>query len=460
MSAAGFLGGRRITVRRSFWLRPQTLAILIATLFNAGLCFVNTVAGGVGNSAVIGCEVIIIFAVLIYVFPTVTYPRLLAIGTAILFLAALAGARAVFSGALDVKPIRDLLIPIAFFLLGAAAPDLRLADRIVRVIVVIVIVVGVFEYLFPELFTRIFNVAGFYIERGTMALTQAQQSSDLFVSGMRPEGASGGRGLFPVLGNHRVSSIFLEPISAGNFGIVVFIWALTRSLMERRVFWGLFLCAGLIIVMADSRFGANFCAVILVLALLPLAIRKMVVAVLPVLAILGLLVLPDLLSTSFRIDNGFIGRIILSGSILDKFTTLQWLGLSTPEFVTSDSGYAYTLGGFGVVGIALFWMALMLLRGKNNSFYLIRDLSAAYFAILLCISNSPFTIKTGALLWFLIGAVSQNRLSPMKAVHLPSGKNNANLRSSRIDGMARHSKNSSRAHYTELSRLANGGAVR
>ncbi len=419
MSVASLARGRHVANQRSFWLRPETVAICAATLFNAILCFINTMVGGVGTSAVIGCEVIIILAVLLYVFPTITYPRFLAIGAAVLFLVMLAGLRGLLGGGIDVKPVRDLLIPIAFFLLGAAAPDLRGADRIVRIVVAIVIGVGAFEYLFPELFTRIFNVAGFYIERGTMAVTQAQQSSDLFVSGMRPEGASGGRGLFPVLGNHRVSSIFLEPISAGNFGIVVFIWALTRSMMERRIFWGLFVCAAVIIVMADSRFGANFCALMLGLAFLPTAIRKMVVVTLPVLAILGLLVLPDLLSEYFRIDNGFIGRIILSGSVLDKFTALNWLGLNAPDFITSDSGYAYAMGGFGIVGIALFWTALMLLRGQSRAFDLIRDLGAAYFAILLCISNSPFTIKTGALLWFLIGAVSQNRLVAAKMVRVP-----------------------------------------
>jgi putative polymerase len=347
--------------------------------------------------------------VLIYTFPTITYSRFLLIGAAVLFLVTLAGIRALFGGGIDIKPARDLLIPAAFFMLGAAAPDLRQADRVVKAVVAIVIAVGAFEYLFPDLFTRIFNVAGFYIERGTMAATQAQQSSDLFVSGMRPEGAAGGRGLFPVLGNHRVSSVFLEPISAGNFGIVVFIWALTRSLMERRIFWGLIISAAVIIVMADSRFGANFCALALVLALLPAAIRKIVVAALPAVAIVGLLVLPGLLSTRYGIDNGFIGRIILSGAILERFDVLNWLGLSAPGFITSDSGYAYALSGFGIVGIALFWIALMLLKGADRPFYLVRDLSGAYFAILLCISNSPFTIKTGALLWFLVGVVSQNR---------------------------------------------------
>jgi putative polymerase len=179
--------------------------------------------------------------------------------------------------------------------------------------------------------------------------------------------------------------------------------------MERRIFWGLIISAAVIIVMADSRFGANFCALALVLALLPAAIRKIVVAALPAVAIVGLLVLPGLLSTRYGIDNGFIGRIILSGAILERFDVLNWLGLSAPGFITSDSGYAYALSGFGIVGIALFWIALMLLKGADRPFYLVRDLSGAYFAILLCISNSPFTIKTGAVLWFLVGVVSQNR---------------------------------------------------
>lgn len=408
MSVAGVQFGRR-TVRQPFWLQAPVIAVLGAMLFNIVLCFLNTIVGGVGNSAVIGCEVAIILAVLLYTFPVLSYSRFLVVGSAILFLITLAAARILLGGGADIKPVRDLLIPVAFFLFGSMAGDLRNADRIVRAVVTIVIAVGAFEYFLPDMFTRLFNVAGFYIERGTMAFTQAQGSSNLFVSGMRPEGAGGGRGLFPILGNHRVSSIFLEPISAGNFGIVVFLWALVRSLMERRAFWGLFASAVLVIVMADSRFGANFCAFCLVLALLPAAIRTVAVAVMPVCALLALLLLPGPLSLHYGIDNGFIGRIILSGRILERFDALNWLGLKAPDFITSDSGYAYALGGFGIIGLFAFWIMLLLLKGANRHFYLMRDLAGAYFAVLLCISNSPFTIKTGALLWFLTGLLSNVR---------------------------------------------------
>jgi putative polymerase len=163
----------------------------------------------------------------------------------------------------------------------------------------------------------------------------------------------------------------------------------------------------LIIVMSDSRFGANFCMLCLLLALLPAAVRTAGVAVLPVFALLGLVLLPGPLSAHYGVDNGFIGRIILSGRILDRFDALHWLGLQTPDFTTSDSGYAYALAGLGIVGIAIFWTMLLLVKGSNSRFYLFRDLAGAYFAVLLCISNSPFTIKTGALLWFMAGVLSR-----------------------------------------------------
>ncbi len=408
MTAVGAHAGHRIPVsHRPFWLEPPAVAVLGAMLFNFALCFVNTNAGGVGTGAVIGCEIAIIVAVLLYTYPTLTYPHFLVIGSALLYLIALSAVRVLLGSGVDVKPVRDLLIPIVFFLLGVGARDVRAADKIVRAIVLIVIAVGLFEYFFPAVFTRFFNVASFYIERGAMGTAQAQQSSNLFVSGMRPEGATGGRGLLPFLGNHRVSSIFLEPISAGNFGIVVFMWALVRSLAERRIFGGLMAAGVLIVIMSDSRFGANFCLLCLLLAVLPTAIRTAGVAVLPAFALMAVVLLPGPLSAHYGVDNGFIGRIILSGRILERFDPLNWLGLQTPNFPTADSGYAYALAGVGIIGLVIFWAMLLLLKGSNSRFYLFRDMAGAYFAVLLCISNSPFTIKTGALLWFLAGVLSR-----------------------------------------------------
>jgi putative polymerase len=408
MSLAGTRTREGVLVpRRSFWLQPPVVAVIGATAFNFVLCLVNTNVSSVGSAAAIACELMIISTVLLYTYRRLTYTQLLVICGAVFYLVVLAAGRLLLSGGADVKPIRDLLIPISFFILGTSTPDLRMADRIVRVVALLVVAVGLFEYFLPDVFTRFCNIASFYVERGTMDLSQAQQSSSLFVSGMRPEGAGGGRNLLPFLGNHRVSSIFLEPVSAGNFGIIVFLWALIRSQMERRLFWGLFAAAAFAIVMSDSRFGAYFCAICLVLSLVPSAIRLVMVAVAPLLGLLSIVFLPDILAQHFGVDNGFIGRIIMSGEILSRFDALNWFGLRAPEFMMADSGYAYTVASIGVIGMAIFWIMLLSTEGHSRLFYSFRDLAAAYVAFLLCISNSPYTIKTGALLWFLAGVLSR-----------------------------------------------------
>ncbi|MCW5691675.1 MAG: hypothetical protein KIT48_04865 [Pseudolabrys sp.] len=397
---------RVLAARQPFWLQPPVIAVVGATAFNFFLCLVNTNVSSVGSAAAIACELMIISAVLLYTYQRLTYTQLLVIAGAVLYLVTLAAGRLLLTGSADVKPIRDLLIPITFFILGTSTPDLRMADRIVRVVALLVVGVGLFEYFLPDLFTRFCNIASFYVERGTMDLSQASQSSSLFVSGMRPEGAGGGRNLLPFLGNHRVSSIFLEPVSAGNFGIIVFIWALIRSQMERRLFWGLFAAAAFAIVMSDSRFGAYFCSIALAVSLVPSAIRLVMVAVAPAIGLLTIVFMPDILSQQFGISNGFIGRIIMSGEILSRFDVLNWFGLRAPEFMMADSGYAYSVASIGLIGIALFWTMLLSTEGRSRYFYVFRDLAAAYVAFLLCISNSPYTIKTGALLWFLTGVLS------------------------------------------------------
>lgn len=395
-----------IVARQPFWLQPPTVAVIGATVFNFLLCLVNTNVTSVGSAAAIGCELIIISAVLLYTYQRLNYTQLLVICGAVFYLMALAAGRLLLSGNADVKPIRDLLIPIAFFILGAGAPDLKTADRIIGVIAFLVVLIGLFEYFLPDVFTRFCNIASFYVERGTMDAAQMQQSSSLFVSGMRPEGAGGGRNILPFLGNHRVSSIFLEPVSAGNFGIILFVWGMVRSMMERRLYWGLFAAAAFVIIMSDSRFGAYFCAIALLLAIVPSAIRYIMVALAPLVGVLTIAFLPDLLSNQFGMSNGFIGRIIMSGEILSRFDALTWFGLRAPEFGMADSGYAYSIASIGLIGMAIFWAMLLLTEGRSRFFYTFRDLAAAYVAFLLCISNSPYTIKTGALLWFLTGVLS------------------------------------------------------
>ena len=73
------------------------------------------------------------------------------------------------------------------------------------------------------------------------------------------------------------------------------------------------------------------------------------------------------------------------------------------------SGYAYVISNIGLVGLAVFWFWFLSLDGRSRYFYAFRNTSAAYFAALFCISPSQFTIKTAALLWFLMGTLSGSK---------------------------------------------------
>jgi putative polymerase len=392
-------------------LSPWTsfAVVLGAMTFNMALCFVNTKVGGVGNGAIIGCEIVVIGTVLLLSYPVIDYGRFLVVATALIYLMALAAYRTAFHGeGIQIKPVRDLLIPIAFFFFGMRAADIRLADRLVQVAAGIVVAVGLIEYAFPDRFTDLFNIARFYIDRGSMASGQSPLSSNLFISGIRPD-VLGGRNLLPFLGDHRVSSVFLEPISAGNFGIILFLWALMRSIATRRPFWGTFAAAATMIVLSDSRFGAMFCIVATGVALLPVSLGAAVAALIPAVALAALFVLPGEFEKLHVIGNGFISRLILSGHFIAALDLQNWFGIGTPDFQPFDSGYAYSFIGFGVVGVAALWAVFWTIDGPGCQFRSFRNLVGAYYGVLLCVSNSPYTIKTASLLWFLLGVVSRVR---------------------------------------------------
>jgi len=385
------------------------VVMLGAMSFHMALCFLNTKVGGVGNSAIIGSEIVIVGTVLLLSYGVIDYARFLVVSSLIFYLVLLAAVRTVFHGeSLQIKPARDLLIPIAFFFFGTRAADIRRADLLVAIAAAIVVSVGLIEYAFPDRFTDVFNVARFYIDRGAMKTGQSPQSSNLFISGIRPD-VLGGRNLLPFLGDHRVSSVFLEPISSGNFGIIVFMWALVRSRARGRVAWGLFAAGATMIVLSDSRFGAMFCIVAAGIAFLPPALGAVAAASIPAVGLSALIVLPDHLERMHVIGNGFVSRIILSGHFIAALDLQNWLGVMTPDFQPFDSGYAYSFIGFGIAGVAALWAIFWSIEGRGWQFRVYRNLVGAYYGVLLCVSNSPYTIKTASLLWFLLGVLSAAR---------------------------------------------------
>lgn len=162
--------------------------------------------------------------------------------TAILFMIGAITAMAILRGGyLDIKGIRDLLIPAIFLWAGrswaAKRGDTAIADldRILRVIVVIIIGVGMLEAMLPGTYSRYINSFTYYAGLGGISEASAQITGQtVTLNGLRPQGI--GRTLLPqLLGNSRISSVFLEPVSFGNFAVLTLAWALAKPTDRKSV---------------------------------------------------------------------------------------------------------------------------------------------------------------------------------------------------------------------------------
>lgn len=398
-STGAALGGKRTL--RALWIGAPVLA---AATFNMALCFLNTHGLSVGALHIELAELAIIGTAL-FLGRRIVADQMLIV---LVFLFAYLCTLWIFSGQVDVKIVRDLLIPFAFYALGRSVADQEDGDHIVYALLLLVFAVGLFEWLALDTFLRYFDVIAYYVDKGAVEITQTSYlQNHLFVSGMRPEG----RALFPALGDHRVSSIFLEPVSAGNFAAIAFCWVVCRF-RERPVLNAAFavVCCA-IMVLADARFAAAMSIVAVVAQLSPIARSRGVLVALPFVVVVLLLGIGWELGGSI-IDDTLIGRLDSSGTLLWSFGPLEWLGLQPPDTATVDSGYAYLFSNVGIVGVGALWLVFAASPAVTPQVRMLRSCMVLYAVLSLSMSASMFTIKTASLLWFLYGAAQNDPHGP------------------------------------------------
>ena len=370
-----------------------TLAILLgALLFNAALCFVNTNVFGVNDAMVMAMEGVLLMAA--FAFALGRSPGVyVLLALFIAYMALLMSMRP----ALDPKSVRDIMIPIAFYALGRRLPDPRLADRAALWSGIVVVAMGLFEYFALDTYVAFFNIIKYYVARGTVAPSDVSADTGaLFQSGVRPDA----RALLPFLGPHRTSSVFLEPVSTGNFGAILYLWALHRRSMRFR--WLVGALGVVSIIMADARFGAYVSlaatGVYLVSARLPRAIWIAApFLIMAILAVYGI-------TTAEKVwSNDIGGRMLWTAMLLTSLDPSAVFGLSPDKPFLSDSGYAQTLNSIGLIGFIALWALFVLLPSETNRAWRYKAACATYICLLMLISDSVYTIKTAALFWFLLG---------------------------------------------------------
>jgi putative polymerase len=376
-------------------------AIVIAALtFNLVLSFVNASVTPVTATHVIAVELVLLGVATVMVGSR---------SESFYFIAMLLGAWLVFAMALryqfDAKAFRDAFIPVIFYLLGRHYGTPELGDRIVAIAIAIVAAGALFEWLFLDVYLKYVDVLGFYQAKGVVDPNAGGDGPGLFVSGLRFEG----RTLLPFLGEHRVSSVFLEPVSLGNFGAIAFAWVLLRDRGRWAAMAIKIALIAMILVLGDARFGVYLCGVVMLVYLVAPLLRPAMVFVLPFIAVIALLFYAGSM-VGVPWDNTTSGRFLLSGQLLSTLNLEQALGLQVSALDYDDSGYSYMLSQFGILGATMMW-GIYVFAGpaETSSSWRFKLFVCMYLILLLSISTSSVTIKTGALLWYLAGCIAYGR---------------------------------------------------
>ena len=394
------INGTDQTFLAGFFRFCAIVSVMGGLTFNFFLCFVNTRVMTVRDSHVMMMELACIgTAFLVAADRRAGLYLVLGIFTTYMFfLFALRGQN-------DIKALRDIFIPIVFFAMGSRLADIRLADKLAVWSAITVLVFACFEYFLLDIYLDWFNVLGYYISRGTVTIAESfGATKGLFISGLRPEP----RTLLPFLGQHRVSSVFLEPVSMGNFAAITFGWAMFRRGWSGR--WFLFPAAVAMAVFADARFGLFTCILMAALSPFYRMIPRTVWLVLP-LILLAVIGAYGLASGTHGGDNSLSGRLEATAAIISRLPVGVVIGTETTDGFVSDSGMAYTLTKFGLIGFPALWALFIFQPLRSARAWDFISMMALYLMLIMVISNSFFSIKTGALMWFLTGTAA--------AVNLP-----------------------------------------
>ncbi|WP_346900475.1 UDP-phosphate alpha N-acetylglucosaminyltransferase [uncultured Roseibium sp.] len=304
---------------------------------------------------------------------------------------------------LDLKAIRDILIPLVFYSLGRKVERIEDADRIVFLSAYLVLTVGLFEFLFLDLYTSFVNIFEYYVARGTLtADSNFVEGSNLFISSTR----IGGRNFLPFLGNIRASSVFLEPVTMGNYGAFLCLWAFFRRDMAWR--WLLLALGFTVIILGDARFGLFVTFALFAVGLVHRALPRAVLWLAPFFVAL-LLILYGGWTNQVHWEDNLPGRVLSSAMIMAKLDWRAYLGIALDLPFVDDNGYAYSFSQIGVVGAAFLWAIYIFASSHSEDAGKFKALATVFICLLLVVSNSIYSIKLAALFWFCAGAADIER---------------------------------------------------
>lgn len=387
----------------SYEARDASIEWLIfgTLLFNWLLAIVNAHVVAISQPHVIVCEILLLgAAVLVIAGRGMRRDQFVLLCAFALYLA-FTLLRFAYAQQIAPKPVRDMAIIFVFLALGFSYR--REPYRLIYRLSLVIAAVGLVEILFPEFYGQLLNVKAYYINtRGFSESDFWNSESTMFVSGTRPDE----RFFLSFTNLPRASSVFLEPVSLGNF-IVVSLAALLagwNSLPVRvRVHWIAVLVA--ILLISDSRYGFACSLVLITLRLVLMRFPQQFTFLIFLAVVAAAWALVNFLQIDQPADN-FTGRLFYTFYSLDKLDFPALMGVRVPWMDRfADSGLTYFIVNQSIFGL-LFLMAYYSLGvvGQDAPSRFFKNAVMVAFGLSLLISNSMFSIKIAGLMWFLVTA--------------------------------------------------------
>ena len=381
------------------WLeRGCASLIVLAVVFNPLLALVNGHVMAVRPAIVAAVLAAIVVAALgtgVLGNVRVKVPWLILAWVALVLFLALSIGRS----AVEYKYFGDILSIPAFICLGT---QLR-ARTLLNVAIwlqALITAVALWELINPEGFSAVFKVAQYYIATRGFDESAFWAGNDLFVSSQRP----GGRLLLASFGFHRASSIFLEPVSLGNWLVIIgiLVGGFWKELSRGQA---AFLIASNVVLLVACDGRLAMAVSLLLLVYLPFA-RRIPAWVSVFYVPMMLVVLAA--ATHFGWLNGeadtLTGRFKLAGESLAKVDLSQLLGVAPLDINVFDVGLLYFVQTQSIFMAVALWLMLGLAAVSHD-----RGATAAqhgtmlFLTLCLPISYSPFSVKTASLMWASYG---------------------------------------------------------
>ncbi|MEK9284923.1 MULTISPECIES: hypothetical protein [unclassified Bradyrhizobium] len=303
------------------------------------------------------------------------------------------------NGAFNAKYVRDVLVIPIFIMLGMTYQGNSFALPFLTLHTIIV-TVAVFEVVSPYAYAELFKILSYYINtRDFSAQSFWNTGSTLFVSATRP-----GTRFFSFVEWHRVSSVFLEPVSLGNYcaiaaALIVASWYEMNILVKLYLIGSTFF----LLVACDGRLAAISILVIVLVGVLRNVTGRWSVSYLPVILFLAAGYVWTF--SNGQVSDNFSGRITSTIDALSQLDVLGLMGLNaaTAESV-ADNGIVYFILSQSLIGVVVIWLAICLFApnwtAASRSY--VHGIMI-FIPLNLLVSYSFFSIKIASLMWFVYG---------------------------------------------------------